>query len=306
MKNSRKVFTYAVSMIAALFVYMTCSATDVYAAGNVYTCTVNPCYAHPVTGEIEDSGGEASYETGQGMVEGALHSTGIMEVTDSGEYYLTIRMSLMDFSSNHSFYVQSNGESGWTSPVVYSTGSTTDSNGTAMDFCIQVPNESCIVRGSMYVEPMGRDVIFYCYPSDYVEGNSTDMNATMITETPAEAPAVEEPAEAPAETPAEAPAEKKPVEKKELEKAPELKSDITEAATPEEGNATPDISVLNKAQGLSLSVKGETEEAAAPSSTGTITTIVVTVIVTILVLAVIGGIVFAVMKKKKGGKGQDE
>ena len=34
----------------------------------------------------------------------------------------------------------------------------------------------------MYVEPMGRDVIFYLYPSNYSEGNNTDMNATMVTE----------------------------------------------------------------------------------------------------------------------------
>ena len=34
----------------------------------------------------------------------------------------------------------------------------------------------------MYVEPMGRNVIFYLYPSDYSEGNNTDMNATMVTE----------------------------------------------------------------------------------------------------------------------------
>ena len=65
------------------------SAVPVQAAsGNVYTCVIHPCYAHPVTGVIEDSGGEASYATGQGMVEGAVYTTGIMELTDSGEYYL--------------------------------------------------------------------------------------------------------------------------------------------------------------------------------------------------------------------------
>ena len=72
------------------------------AGGNVYTCAVYPCYAHPVTGAIEDSGGEASYATGQGMVEGAVYTTGILEVTDSGAYYLTIRMSLMSYTSGHS------------------------------------------------------------------------------------------------------------------------------------------------------------------------------------------------------------
>ena len=29
------------------------------ATGSVYTCTINRCYAHPVTGVVEDSGGAA-------------------------------------------------------------------------------------------------------------------------------------------------------------------------------------------------------------------------------------------------------
>ena len=33
----------------------------------------------------------------------------------------------------------------------------------------------------MYVSPMGRDVIFYLYPSDFTAGNTTDMTATMVT-----------------------------------------------------------------------------------------------------------------------------
>lgn len=151
------------------------------ASGNVYTCVIHPCYAHPVTGVIEDSGGEASYATGQGMVDGAVYTTGILELTDSGEYYLTIRMSLMDYTSGHSFWVQNVGDSGWSSPAVGVTGNGTDDNGATADVCIQVPSENCVVRGSMYVEPMGRDVIFYLYPSDYTAGNNTDMNETIVT-----------------------------------------------------------------------------------------------------------------------------
>lgn len=152
------------------------------AAGTVYTCTIHPCYRHPVTGEIEDSGGEASYATGQGMVDGAVYPTGILELIDSGEYYLTIRMSLMDYTANHSFWVQNVGDSGWSTPALGVTGSGTDNNGATSDICIQVPSENCVIRAAMYVEPMGRDVIFYIYPSDFVAGNNTDMNATIVTE----------------------------------------------------------------------------------------------------------------------------
>ena len=105
------------------------------------------------------------------------------EVSDDGAYYLTIRMSLMDYTSGHSFQVQNVGDSGWSTPSeIGITGNGSDSNGTTADVCMRVPSENCIVRGEMYVEPMGRNVIFYLYPSDYSEGNNTDMNATMVTE----------------------------------------------------------------------------------------------------------------------------
>lgn len=153
------------------------------AAGTVYTCTINRCYAHPVTGEIEDSGGQASYATGQGMVEGAVFSSGILEVTDKGEYYLTFRVSLVDFTSNHNFSVQNVGDSGWSAVTPEVTANGSDNNGTTSDLRIQVPSENCIVRGSMYVTPMGRDVVFYFYPNNYTEGNTAGMTATMVTET---------------------------------------------------------------------------------------------------------------------------
>lgn len=186
MKSVKKIRKIFVGLLAALVLTVMgagIGAVPVRAAsGNIYTCVIHPCYAHPVTGVIEDSGGEASYATGQGMVDGAVYTTGILELTDSGEYYLTIRMSLMDYTSNHSFWVQNVGDSNWSSPAIGVTGNGTDDNGTTADICMQVPSENCVVRGSMYVEPMGRDVIFYLYPSDYTAGNNTNMNATIVTE----------------------------------------------------------------------------------------------------------------------------
>lgn len=152
------------------------------ASGKVYTCTIHPTYQHPVSGEIEDSGGSSAQATGQGMVESAIDTTGIMEVTDDGEYYLTIRLKLKDYTSDESFWVQNWGDSDWTAPAMGVTQEGSGDNGSTEDVCIQVPAENCVVRGSMYVTPMGRDVVFYCYPSDLTEGNSTDMVVTMVTE----------------------------------------------------------------------------------------------------------------------------
>lgn len=181
-RKTHKILAGVLAFALALILGAGVPAVPAYAAsGNVYTCSITPCYRHPVTGAIEDSGGESSYATGQGMVEGCIYTTGIMEVTDSGEYYLTIRMSLIDYTSNQSFWVQNVGDSGWSSPAMGVTGNGSDSNGTTSDVCIQVPSENCVVRVSMYVSPMGRDVVFYLYPSNYSSGNNTDMNATMVT-----------------------------------------------------------------------------------------------------------------------------
>ena len=73
------------------------------ATGSVYTCTINRSYSNPVTGKVEDAGGASSYATGQGMVEGCVYPTGLLELTDDGSYYLTIKMSLMDYTSGHRF-----------------------------------------------------------------------------------------------------------------------------------------------------------------------------------------------------------
>lgn len=152
------------------------------ASGSVYSCSITGCYSHPVTGEIEDSGGESSYELGSSMVSSAVYTNGILEVTSDGQYYVTIRMSLMDYTSNHQFWVQNVGDSGWMTGAVGTTGTGSDSNGATADYCIQVPSESSIIRCSMYVTPMGRDVVFYIYPSNYTEGNNTNMAATIVTE----------------------------------------------------------------------------------------------------------------------------
>ena len=244
------------------------------AAGTVYTCKINPSYAHPVTGEIEDAGGSSSTATGQGMVEGALGSSGILEVTDSGEYYLTIRMGLMDYSSGHSFRTQEVGASGWSSVEAAQTGSGSDDSGTTADLRISVPSESCIVRCSMYVEPMGRDVIFYFYPSDYTTGNSAGMNAEIVTETSASSANASS-----GGTSSEKTAGSKNGSGSERKAADSQNSDADtgDQATDVGGTDTASTDSLDTAQGLSLSTaSGMTEPAALDgASAGTFTWVLV-------------------------------
>lgn len=150
--------------------------------GNVYSCEIARTYEHPVTGKIEDSGGSSSKTTGQGMVEGVIASKGLLEVTDSGEYYLTFKMSLIDQTSKYSFWVQKRGASGFQAQSVTEIGTGKDNNGTTKDYRIKLPAQDSIVRCSMYVEPMGRNVIFYFYPGNYTVGNSVGMKAKIVTD----------------------------------------------------------------------------------------------------------------------------
>lgn len=275
-KKLRRQMMAVLCAFACVFVTVTPKLTARAAGGTVYTCTINRCYAHPVTGVIEDAGGEASYATGQGMVEGCVYATGMMEVTDSGEYYLTIRMSLMDYTSGHSFWVQNVGDSDWQSPALGQTGSGTDTNGTTADITICVPSENCVVRGSMYVEPMGRDVVFYLYPSDYSEGNTTDMTPTIVTESSAatstgSAAATTGAGSAASTTGAATDTESTTTaaadtteSTTEADSQTALSSSITQAA----GVSNAESDEINKAEGLSLSTADDTDKDAAGSSEG--------------------------------------
>ena len=267
------------------------------ATGSVYTCTINRCYAHPVTGAVEDSGGAGSYATGQGMVEGCVYPTGILEVADDGNYYLTIRMSLMDYTSGHDFQVQSVGDSGWSS-----TG---------------------------YAEPMGRNVVFYLYPSNFSEGNNTDMNATMVTGSAASNGTAAESSsdggsavsgssgslssgnsslQSSGSTSSDSSTGSASSGKK-------LQSSISEAAKPSSESKTPstDSSTLDSAEGLSLSTAKDAD-AADSDSTSTSTSgnkvfqiAIAVLVVGLILIGVVAAVVFYFRKNwRRWGGGQDD
>ena len=149
-------------------------------SGKVYSCNIVPCYRHPVTNKVEDAGGESSYATGQGMVESVLKTSGMLEQTDNGQCYLTMRVGLMDYTSDHKFYVQKRGAASWqqVSPTVTKKGS--DSNGKTADYCISLSDKNSIVKVSMYVRPMGRNVVFYAYAKNFKSGKVSGMAVTHV------------------------------------------------------------------------------------------------------------------------------
>ena len=295
----------------------------VYAeSGAIYSCTINRSYSHPVTGVVEDSGGEASMATGQGMVEGCVYGSGLMEVTDSGNYYLTIRLGLMDYTSNQSFAVQNVGDSGWMSTSTAVTANGSDSNGTTADLCIQVPSENCIVRGSMYVTPMGRDVVFYFYPSNYSAGNSVGMNPAFVTETGGTTQSTDngtvntEAAEATEGTGEETTegTDGTTDETTETTTATGLNSDGLQVTATPAAEETESDEELNSAQGLSLSTAEEVEDDSEGISlgSGTLSSIIVlTTSITVagLILITVAAIIVWFFRKnwrRWGGEDDDD
>lgn len=299
-------------LLAAVTVLSMIPAVPVHAeSGTVYSCTINRSYSNPVTGEVEDAGGQASYATGQGMVEGCVYGSGMLEVTDSGNYYLTVRLGLMDYTSNHNFAVQNVGDSGWMSTSTAVTANGSDSNGTTADLCIQVPSENCVVRGSMYVSPMGRDVVFYFYPSNYSEGNSVGMNPAFVTEASGSGQAAQQSVDQSAanggtlETSGS------------VENADGTSEESGTEETDSEGSedATASDEELNSAQGLSLSTEEDVDDEdggiALPES-GTIRSIfVLTVSITVagLILMLVAALLIWFFRKnwrRWGGEDDDD
>ena len=307
MNRKKKVLMMTTVILSAFVLGMFFPSVVGHAAsGQTYTCTVNRSYRHPVTGAIEDAGGEASYVTGQGMVEGAVRTIGLLEETDDGQCYLTIRMAQMDFTSGHSFQVQSRGGSGWSSTGVTVTARN-NSDATA-DFRIQVPQKDCVIRGKMNVAAMGRDVVFFIYPSGFSAGNRSGMNATVVTE----APAAQQQQQAQAAAQQEQQAQQEAEAKAKAEEEAKAKAEADAKAAAEE-IPTPEVDkeTLDSAQGLSLSTAKDKSDVKAETAKDNETkksnhTPVMIAVGLILVIAAAGCAVYFVKKNKNKGDTRDD
>ena len=154
---------------AITFVFSLGVASNAYAAvTNAYEATMTPHYANPATGQVEDSGGEESMAIGEGMVQGATSSDAYVEVEENGTMYATVRLVLMDNVSNVVFYIDE-------TPVHFEE---IEQNAQVSDFRFQIPNENAIIKTTMFVEPMGRDVVFFMTLSNFVPLENTNVQAT--------------------------------------------------------------------------------------------------------------------------------
>lgn len=137
--------------------------------GTTYIATTQAYYVHPVTGEVADSGNNEAI--GQPMTENITNSKALVEQTDSGSMYATLRLSMMDNISNVRFSTQEWGGSGWSS-VSNSIMQENVGGDYTSDFRFVIPNESVVIKVEFYVTPMGRDISYFVIFTDFEEGSS--------------------------------------------------------------------------------------------------------------------------------------
>lgn len=144
------------------------------------TVTLDRSYRNPFTNQVEDAGGESAYVTGQAMVEGATYEQALLEQTTNGNYFLTFRMGLIDFSSQ--YLIQYYDGKKFQDATAFVAGTGSSENGTTYNVCCYLPKEDTVLRISMFVNPMGRNVIFFLKPKSIVGGNHTDFIPQYVSE----------------------------------------------------------------------------------------------------------------------------
>ncbi|MFI3141018.1 MAG: heme-binding Shp domain-containing protein [Clostridia bacterium] len=176
--------TKYLKVITAIFMVMIMSINTavIFASAtedNLTEVVANGYYRHPITGIIEDSGGESSSALGQSMVSSVAPTVAMLEEVD-GKYYVTFAFNLMNSISNVEFQVQERDDSDWetVSHEIVSTGDDIET------FKIEIPAADAIVRASAFVVPMGRSVVFYM---DFIESDAssslTDTTTDSSTDT---------------------------------------------------------------------------------------------------------------------------
>lgn len=171
-------------MVVMLVLVASITVVPAHAAANgIYTATATPQYKNPSTGVIEDSGGEGSEALGQAMTESATHRKALVEVDENGNTYVTVRLKLQDSVSGVSFKVDGSSVSHTCMQENYGDNSA--------DFRMRVNSENSVIRVSMHVVPMGRDVVFFITLSGLQEG-SGDFITSITVAPPAPEPESEE------------------------------------------------------------------------------------------------------------------
>ena len=287
-------FLSAVMMVAAVLG----AAVPVMAAegDGVYTVNVDRYFLDPQTG-LSGWGTSENEAIGQGMVESAVSSTGLLEIVN-GKYYLTIRIILAGSVANVSFGIRENGGSDFNGVTAYCTQDNTNSNNT-IDYSMEIPSTDCTVAGFMYVEKMGTDVVFFANMSGTAQPGSGDFAVTNYveeTEAPTTAAAnnsgVTVPTTAAATTAAAAESSAEETTTAAPETTMAAETITAEETTIEAETTTIAEETTTEAESSSVAVAEET------SGSGTNKVLIGVIVVLAAIIVVGGGVIFS--KRKKG------
>lgn len=174
----------AFALLAAFVVSSSVLVGAAHAAVSaVYTASTMPSYANPVTGAIEDSAGQSNVALAESMTTGCTYPAALVEKDTAGNTFVTLRFKLADQMGAMSFWADNGGDGAFS--AVEAAQMQVDSANNTADWRFQVPSETSNIRVSMYVTPMGRDVVYFTQLTGLVEGN-TDAVPFVQTITPGE------------------------------------------------------------------------------------------------------------------------
>lgn len=151
----------------------------------VYTAKMVTSYYNPDTGNVDD-GGTSNAALGEGMCRSATDETCLVEV-DGNDVWITVRLLLQSNCSNVALYSRSGYDS--YSQVNYDIMSE-DAGNDSIDYRIKVSDVGQKLKCTMYVSPMGRDVLWYLYvDTSTLKSGSGDFVVSIDTSKPADTPA---------------------------------------------------------------------------------------------------------------------
>ncbi len=170
-----------IPIILSLFIF--CGINVEALEHGAYGVSVNSSYYNPETGEIDD-GGTANAALGDGMSRSCTGTSALIE-KDGDKYYVTIRLLLQSSTNDAKFY-QKTGYNSYSAVnyEIIAENAVADS----VDYRFQVNDPFTHIKVSMYVVPMGRDVIWYINLAENTVSTNTgdfivNVKAPVIEET---------------------------------------------------------------------------------------------------------------------------
>lgn len=175
------------ALLVAFFVLTTCFASSValciadamkacpscaYAATSLaLSATTQPSYENPYNGVIEDSGGVRARALGESMVNSTVDKQAFFERDTDGHCFVTLRLHQGKEIGDVKFQ-SSKDDKGAFSEAIAAQTMQKNAKANTIDVRAQVSSQDAALRVSMYVEPMGRYVIYFVKLAQFEAGNA--------------------------------------------------------------------------------------------------------------------------------------